>query len=296
MVINVVAYFLISAYFTADYFQGLYNFSLFSGFREYGVLKGTYQLILQVLQTLDSLLYTMKLSLTEGSFLGFNYCVLALLLLLMVIVIICLIRKKAEKLQLFVVLHYVVTVVISTAALLLLMQKMNETSRHIMSFVAAGMLLLGCVQVQVSRKDVWKPVLVGALCVLLYHIYPDDGQDFQVPVLIPDKYEEEQNWREINSQVVLETEDTPSFANTVIWVYADEVEGSSQRMSWQHMLSLPEGVGISCCSGEFLIQNWEELESRYITTPTNGEIAKLCEESGFEKIGEANGKVLYKRY
>ena len=26
---------------------------------------------------------------------------------------------------------------------------------------------------------------------LLYHIYPDDGQDFQVPVLLPEKYEEE---------------------------------------------------------------------------------------------------------
>ncbi len=296
MLINVVAYFGISAYFTADYFQGLYNFSLFSGFREYGVFKGTYQLILQVLSTLDSLLYAMKLSLTEGSFLGSNYCVLALLLLLTMVLVIGLLRKKEEKLQLYIVLHYILTVVISAAALLLLMQKMNETSRHIMSFVAAGMLLLGGVAVRVSWKEVWKPILVVALCVLLYHIYPDDGQDYQVPILIPDNYEEEQNWRDINSQIVLDLEETPSFANTVIWVYADEVEGSSQRMSWQHMLSLPEGVGISCCSSDFLIQNWNELKSRYITTFVNGEIAKRCEESGFEKIGEANDKVIYKRY
>lgn len=296
MITNLVAYFVISAYFTADYFQGLYNFSLFSGFREYGVFKGMYQLLLQVLRTLDSLLYTMKLSLTEGSFLGSNYCVLALLILLTVLLTIRLLRRKEEKLQLYIVLHYVITVVISTAALLLLMQKMNETSRHIMSFVAAGMLLLGCITVQNSWKEVWKPLLVGLLCLLLYHIYPDDGQDYQVPILMPEKYEEEQNWLEINDQIVLETEETPSFANTVIWVYADEVEGASERMSWQHMLSLPEGMGISCCSGEFLVQNWNELKSRYITTLVNGEIAKLCEESGYEKIGEANGKVLYKRY
>ena len=296
MVANVVVYFLISAYFTADYFQGLYNFSLFSVFGEYGVVKGTYQLILQVLHTLDALLYAMKLSLTEGSFLGANYCVLVLLLVLTVVVIIDLIRRKEEKLQLFIVLHYVITVVISTAALLLLMQKMNETSRHIMSFVAAGMLLLGLVGTRNSWKEIWKPVLVGALCVLLYHIYPDDGQDFQVPVLLPEKYEEEQNWQDINASIVLESEDTPTFANTVIWVYADEVQGVSQRMSWQHMLSLPEGVGISCCSAEYLMENWKTLKSRYITTFAYGEIAKLCEESGFEKIGEANGKVMYKRY
>ncbi len=296
MVINVAAYFVISAFFTAAYFQGLYNFSLFSVFGEYGLVKGIYQLILQIWNTLTSLLYTMKLSLTEGSFLGSNYCVLALLLLLMVVVIISLLRKKEEKLLIFVVVHYVATVVISTAALLLLMQKVNETSRHIMSFVAAGMLLLGLVGARISWKEIWKPVLVGALCVLLYHIYPDDRQDFQVPVLIPEKYEEEQAWRDINSKIILETEGTPSFANTVIWVYADEVEEVYQIMPWQHMLSLPEGVGISCCSSEFLVQNWNELKSRYITTFSEGEIAKLCQESGFEKIGEAGGKVIYKRY
>jgi len=296
MAINVVVYFLISAYFTADYFQGLYNFSLFSGFREYGLLKGTYHLLLQVLHTLDALLYAMKLSITEGSFLGANYCVLALLVLLIIVLIICLLRKKDKKLQLYIILHYVITVVISTAALLLLMQKMNETSRHIMSFVAAGMLILGCVTVQTSWKEVWKPILVVSLCILLYHLYPDDGQDFQVPILIPEKYEEEQCWNEINAHIVLELERTPSFANTVIWVYSDEIEGNSQRMSWQHMLSLPEGVGISCCGSDYLKDNWNELRSRYITTLVNGEIDKLCEESGFEKIGEANGKVIYKRY
>ena len=292
MVVCLLLYFAIGRWVTAEYFQGLYNWGIFSAFKEYGFEGGLYNFIYRVRDICSELGEGIVLSLTNGTFLGSNYCVL--------FVVICLVlvqqwKEKQNGRYRWILLHYVFMCVSSVGALLLLMQKVNETSRHIMSLIIVGMVLLGNSTV-ITLKNSWKIILVSMVCIYLYHVYPDDGRDYQIPVYRDETKQEQDAWEEIGQRITLNMSDTPSYENTIIWTFSDKVEEEMVYMSWQHMLTVPAGMGISCCEMDYLLANWDDIKSRYISALTNGEIAKLCESSGYEKIGESHGKVLYKRY
>lgn len=291
---NVAVYFLISYFLTADYFLQMFDFYLVTSFFQHGFETGVYYLAQQVRNLFGELFGHMKQSFIDGAFMGSNYWVLFLLCILISTLIYRLCKQK-EKLYSWVCVHFIFTSLCGMTVMIMLMQKINETSRHIMAFILVGMVLLGCT-FEVKWKDLWKPLLVAVLCIVLYHYFPDDGKDYQTPIRIQERYEEQVAWQEINQKIQLEMDGTPSYANTLIWVFSDKVDGKPAYMSWRHMLSVPAGMGISCCMDSYLIENWDSLKSRYISTLSEGEIAQMCEESGFEKIGEAYGKVLYKRY
>lgn len=287
-------YFLMGHYWTAAYFTDLYDVSALKLFLTEGIGAGLSNLTAQAGYFVRTLLSYMKNSVTTGMFMGSNYWILFLLFILLLPAVWRLWKEK-EGLQLFVYIHFLFTAACSTAALLILMQKINEGSRHIMSFILVGMLLLG-LSSEIRLKDLWRAAIVALMCIYLYHFFPDDGQDYQVPVYTGEAREEQVAWEEINSRIEIDLSGDPSYDNTLIWVFSDKIGEEVVYMPWHHMLSVPGGMGISCCTDSYLMDNWDNLQSRYITTLSDGEIAKWCEKSGFEKIGEATGKVLYKRY
>lgn len=288
------AYFAIQKYLTAEYFSDLFNWNLITPFFEQGFGAGFGNFLYYVRYMVGELSRAIKMSLTTGAYLGSNYCVLGLLVALLVVWLI-LARKKEENAYFFVYIHYLFSAVISVVALLLLMQKVNETSRHIMSFVAVGMVLLG-LTVRAKWKNAWMVGFVLLMCVYLYHLFPNTQGDYPVPVVRQEAVLAQEAWEEIYANLELTEDDVPTFENTVVWVYSDLIEGETVRMTWQHMLSLPAGMGVSCCTSEYLLENWDNLQSRYISTNVGGRVDEQCKQAGFEKLGEAYGNALYKRY
>jgi hypothetical protein len=67
-------------------------------------------------------------------------------------------------------------------------------------------------------------------------------------------------------------------------------------MKWQLLYALPEGFGISCCQKEYVLEHFEELNSRYIAIPSGSETDIRCAEAGYTELARDEDMVLYARY
>lgn len=289
--VSVTGYFAISKYMTAAYFTPLFDKSIFTRFINEGFYAGARYIAYECLYWAQSLGDYIKLSFTNGKFMGSNYCVLFLLCILLLVMFIGYTRKK-KPLYAVIYFHYIFTSLISVTALLVIMHKMNEGSRHIISLIIVGCLLVSFMK---NWKAFWRPLIPIALILFLFYYYPDDGQDYQIPLRTQERYEEQQAWNELVKDMQL-SDNVPSYENTVIWTFSDRIDDNMYYMDWQPMLALPTGMGISCCQVEYLENNWNNIQSRYIITEINGQVSQMCETSGYTQIAAHNNTVIYQRY
>jgi hypothetical protein len=92
------------------------------------------------------------------------------------------------------------------------------------------------------------------------------------------------------------TKKTPSYENTLIWVFSDTVNGEDTMLYWQMLYAVPHEYGINLCYGDFVYENLHTLKSRYVATVPGGRIALALEESGAKVLSD-NGKIMiYQRY
>ena len=104
-----------------------------------------------------------------------------------------------------------------------------------------------------------------------------------------------EKWREaLRGELVLEREHVPGYENVVIWTFEDRVEGENVMTSWQLLYALPEGFGISCCMRDYVAENFEGLQSRYLACPTGGEIQGMCREAGYSLVYGDGELALYR--
>ncbi|MDE6168213.1 MAG: hypothetical protein K2G28_07120, partial [Acetatifactor sp.] len=89
--------------------------------------------------------------------------------------------------------------------------------------------------------------------------------------------------------------DTPCFDNVVIWVFSDTDTTGSRNTDWQLLYALPEGFGISCCMPDYIKENLDVLQSRYLAVLPGGEIDAMCAEAGYREIGRDASLVVYER-
>jgi len=59
------------------------------------------------------------------------------------------------------------------------------------------------------------------------------------------------------------------------------------------LYGIPAGFGISCCERDFVLANFEELQSKYICTPVGGEVDELCQQKELEVITSGMNAVCY---
>ena len=287
-------YFLVAEWFTAEYFWGLFSFDMIYVFLNNGLWQGFLYLFATVRDYFAELWGLMMQSFQTGAHVGSYY---ALFFCVFLLVFLCLFHRtnKEDKKTWVVYLHYILSSVISFFAFLLIMQRVNETIRHILCYIVVGLILLG-IWCGKHTKYIWMCAVTACLSVYLFHFFPASENDLRVPIAQEEAYEMDNVWKQINAQIELDETQTPSYSNTIIWVITDQVDGQVSKTPWKCMLSAPAGTGISCCLSEYLVTNWENLQSRYICTVSDGCIAKMCEKEGYEKLGESHGSVLYKRY
>lgn len=293
--LSVAGYFAISKYFTAEYITPLFDKTLFTRFIDEGFISGFRHMASGGMYFIRLLLEDMKQSFLTGKFLGSNYCVLFLLCILLSVMFVGYYRRRKKPTQnMYAVVygHYIFTALLSVAALLVIMNKINEGSRHIISFVIVGCILVSFMK---NWLALWRPLVPAALILFLFYYYPDDGQDYQIPLCTQERYEEQQAWNELVAGMEL-SDTAPSYDNVVIWTFSDRAGDEVYYMNWQPLLAMPAGMGISCCQVEYLENNWENIQSRYIMTEDGGKVATMCEAAEYKIIAEYNGTVLYQRY
>lgn len=185
--------------------------------------------------------------------------------------------------------HFAVSLVAMLFALLL-MYKLTEGSKHLLTFMAAGVFLIGIMHTRFYKKA----VVIGAAFAYFYSYMALDPYDYQVPFAEEQRVAQVESWQEaLDGAVSLNLEEVPSYENSVIWVLWDQSAEGSKNVKWQLLYALPEGFGISCCEKEYVMEHFENLQSRYIAALTGGEVDERCREAGYTEINRDEDMVLY---
>ena len=199
-------------------------------------------------------------------------------------------RNRRLKNQLVIELHLAFSFVAMLFALLL-MYKLTEGSKHLLTFLGAGIFVISVMDTRYFRKA----AVLGVTFAYFYSVMAVDPYDYQVPFVQEERQAQVENWRERFAEgILLETEEVPSYENVVIWVFSDEVDGQSKNTLWQMLYALPEGSGISCCMRDYVLENLDSLQSKYLVTVAGGEIDKACGAREYTEIGRDEDTVCYR--
>ncbi|MBE5883495.1 MAG: hypothetical protein E7291_03580 [Lachnospiraceae bacterium] len=176
---------------------------------------------------------------------------------------------------------------------LLLMYKLTEGSKHLLTFMGVGVFVISLMRTRFYKKA----VLLGAVFAFFYTYMAVDPYDYQVPFANEEKVTQVEYWSEaFDAHLELVDENVPNFDNVIIWVFSDMVSEESVTAKWQILYGLPKGFGISCCMPDYIVENLENLQSRYIATVAEGTIDGMCAELGYREIARDADMVVYERY
>lgn len=176
---------------------------------------------------------------------------------------------------------------------LLLMYKLTEGSKHLLTFMAAGIFVISLMRTRTFKKA----VLLGATFAFFYSYMAVDPYDYQIPFREDERVAQMEYWEEIfRGNLELAEENVPNFDNVVIWTFSDMVEGEAVVAKWQIFHALPEGFGISCCMPDYVTANLENMQSKYIATVSGGIVDEMCDAAGYREIGRDDEMVVYARY
>lgn len=176
---------------------------------------------------------------------------------------------------------------------LFLMYKLEAGSRHLLTFMTAGIFVIALMETKYFKKA----VVVGLTFVYLYSFVAHDPLYYALPYWQEAEAERLTNWEDTFARKLkLETETgVPNYENSVIWVLQDELsDGSMKYTDWQCLYALPAGFGISCCKQDYVLENFAELQSRYIATVSGGRIDGMCGKAGYKEIGRDQDLVIYR--
>lgn len=287
--VTVGGYALIKHYLGAEYFTPLFKTEWLEPFLQGHIFSGIRGILAKLYyegKTFFALtLQGLRSGLAEGAFFAVYLAMLAILVWQCVSDL----RKKRKKQAML--NGYLAFCFFSMWMALLLMYKMKEGSKHLLTFMALGVLVIALMETRYYKKA----MLIGALCVYLFWYRGDQPGDYRIYYEEQERMAQLEYWEDTFAQKLeLSQEDTPNFDNVVIWTFndilADSESGETVLTDWQILYALPEGWGISCCYRDYVEEHLEELQSLYLAIPAGGQLQQRCEEAGMEQIGQ-DGKV-----
>ena len=176
---------------------------------------------------------------------------------------------------------------------ILLMYKLIEGSKHLLTFIAVGAILM------IAKKEKsWICALLMSLCLIYFGAFHAVGNDydFGIPRQTAESEARYEYFRSaFNEGIVLDTSNVPSYDNAVIWEFRDFVGEESVTTDWQMLYAVPSGTGINCCF-DYSYDNFDDLKTRYISAPSGGRIEERCIEEGYRLVARDERFCVYARY
>lgn len=289
MGITGVIYAAIKHYLGAEYFTVLFNTEWIETFFTDGIVQGVKFTLYKIYDVGIYFFRMLKESFISGLPAGALFSAFMLIFILMILTSIGKWKRKEKDVSVYV--HFTFCTFGMWMALLL-MYKMTEGSKHLSAFIITGILLLSLVSV----KQFWKWLVTSALCCFMFVIMAKEPVNYEIPYKTDALEKELLSLNEELNENLQMSDVVPSFENTVIWVFSDNVDGEEVQLKWQLLYLFPDEYGINLCYGNYVLENYDSLQSRYIATIPGGEIEKLLLEKGAVVMAKNDDMVVYKRY
>ncbi|MCD8379214.1 MAG: hypothetical protein LUC95_02560 [Lachnospiraceae bacterium] len=325
-----ILYICINHFLAAEYFTALFDVSWLTNFIHYGFKQGLQELIAKLTYNFADFFRNCYQGLTDGLatgsfFIGF----LVVMALLFIYTICCLCRKAWKESILY---GHLFLSFFAMWMALILMYKMQEGSKHLLTFIAVGIFALAMMKDKTGEKTKeregvkaaeefgepeksetpdegirpvhclkkaashWQVIVCALTFVYLYYFMAVDAYDYQLCFQTQELVEEMESVADqMEESMIVQTQDVPSYDNDVIWVAADySTDGEEWLVTdYQILYSLPAGFGISCCYADYITVSFDTLQSKYLCTVAGGTIDALCQEKGLPVVAEGLNAVIY---
>jgi len=287
---SLAGYFIIAKYFTAEYFTPLFDLNIVKLFLHGKFTEGFYTALYTARRMIKEILVQMSDAFSYGLTSGTHY---VLLFIEIVTVFVLAFFKKNKNLRVM-AFTYVIASVGVLSAIVLLLQKANEGGRHIWVFCILGIAVIAFLKE--GFESHLPKLIITALLVVFIIRGASVPTDYDVPFDDRNIKENVKAWEEIFEKENVTLSDNTGYENTVIWVFIDYVDDSQVVTEFNGLYALPKGFGISCCSPDYVLNNFDGLQSKYIFTYDGALVADKCEEYDFKLIGRFGKSVMYERY
>ncbi len=290
--VTAAGYAVIKKYFSAEYFLPLFKTEFVDAFRYSGIWGGIKNLVYQLLVKSKEYFSILAEGWISGLAAGAYFAGFWLIFLLLLIQTVKSIRKKERKQVCF--YGWLALCFLAIWAALLLMYKPFEGSKHLITFIAAGIFAISLMETRFYKKMIVTAAVFVYLYAILGQVHP---YDYQIPYREPELVEAAASWQKIFcDEMELQREHTPDFDNVLIWTLYDyDTEDGSQNMTpWQYLYGLPAGFGINCCYPDYVTGHFEELQSRYLVVIPGGGVEEFMTERGIEPLAEQDDMLLYR--
>ncbi len=289
LVISLLVYYLTNHFFTAAYFEPLFNLDIIKMFLHGQITEGFWTAVYVTKKMLGGIGGYISDAFSFGFTAGTHYVITIVCTILLFIQ---LFSKKNKELK-PVYFIYVLTSVLLFPAIILFLQKVNEGGRHVWFLAVVGIIL-----VSLTEWDVKGIVSKGIVAVLLVFFIVRGGlypTDYDVPFAQSGTKEKIAFWKDTFEKEGVVPEGKLSFDNTVIWVYFDYDAGGNMVVTdYNSLYAVPASMGISCCQADYVLSNIDSLKSRFIATVEDGKVDKELKERGLSPVGSKDGLLVYR--
>lgn len=273
--------------FSADYLQDLFDVSFFTTFFTEGIGAGVSNLFTLAIDGLKIIVLSyLKLALKHGHFAGSLYAVFGFLWILLMFVVFWEQKRRKERGNFFWIAVSLAAALVVMMAAILFMYKTSEGSRHLFGFILMGILVLGMYS---PKKAVF--LQTAFACVICYFFVLKAGTPYDYQLSMDDgilSAEIKSLADGLNEK--MELQKGRSWANTVIWLSYDLVDGETVAEQWQQLYAVPAGFGINFCPRDYVYDRLSEVKSRYIAAIPGGDVERQLVEAGAEYLA-GNEKV-----
>lgn len=161
-------------------------------------------------------------------------------------------------------------------AAIVYMYNIHNGDRHLLAFNLLGILFLG--MYSRGKAGAALKTLLTAAMIFFFFIRQGTAYDRMVP-FGEDTLRQEIMKLEEQLADSMELSEGLSWDNTVIWLSYDVVDGETISEQWQQLYALPAGFGINHCSYDYVMENFDGIQSRYIAAIPGGQVEKRLKES-----------------
>jgi hypothetical protein len=276
---------------TAQYLTPLYDTQWVRIFMEEGIFRGIYHVFYTFLSQGKMFFAFCVEAFRSGIFTGAYFCAfLATTLILAVYTISCFRDKRREEFLFH--LYLTASYIAMLLAVFLMYHKMQESSKHLLTFSALGIFVISNMKTRFYKKS----ALIGVTFAFFFLFRTTAIVEYKIPYIDDTAREKYLAWKNIfENHMTLDTNQVPSFENVVIWGFDAETDEGKQLFDWRVLYALPEGFGINCCEQGYLTSQKENLQSRYIAVYANSDLDQMYQQIGYLEIGRKGESVVYDR-
>ena len=116
--------------------------------------------------------------------------------------------------------------------------------------------------------------------------------------------------QDFDETMIIDREEFPSYNNTVLWaLYDPEISSAGypaveardgdlfpHKTDWQMLYLIPDGFGINCCEGDYVVEEFEKLKCSYLAVVEGGRIDEMClKSSDWTEIGREGTLVVFRK-